>query len=98
MVWRNLPPEMHVWTAPALQEESDLIATAVGCGHVSGLFARHKTAGPDEIRGSGLYQHNAVYWPHASRRGVQIPGSTGWHQVMFTLANPWAASLAASAP
>ena len=31
----------HVWTAPALQEEFDLIAASVGCSHVSGLLVRH---------------------------------------------------------
>jgi len=28
----------HVWTAPAVQEESDLICEAFGCSHVCGLF------------------------------------------------------------
>jgi hypothetical protein len=31
----------HVWTAPPWQELSDVFAALVGCGHVSGLFARH---------------------------------------------------------
>jgi hypothetical protein len=76
----------HVWTASALQEEIGLIATSVGCGHVSGLLTRRLAAGPDDIRGSGLNQIHAV-GPHTPLRGVPIPGSTGWHQVISTLAN-----------
>jgi hypothetical protein len=29
----------HVWTAPAVQEESDYFSEAFGCSHVSGLFS-----------------------------------------------------------
>ena len=32
-----LCPSCHVWTAPAMQEESDVSAN-VGCGHVFGLL------------------------------------------------------------
>ena len=31
----------HVWTAPAVQEESD-VCEAFGCSHVSGLFRMEK--------------------------------------------------------
>jgi hypothetical protein len=50
------------------------------------------TAGPDEVGGSGLNQMVAVGWPLGCSRGVPIPGSTGWHQVTFTLANLWTTS------
>ena len=30
-------PKCHVWTAPAMQEESD-VSAKVGCGHVFGLL------------------------------------------------------------
>jgi hypothetical protein len=30
----------HVWTAPALQEEFDVAAMMVGCGHVFGLLSQ----------------------------------------------------------
>jgi hypothetical protein len=76
----------HVWTASALQGKFGLNAISGGCGHVSGLLTRHAAAGPDEIRGSGLNQIHAVC-PHTPLRGVPIPGSTGWHQVISTLAN-----------
>jgi hypothetical protein len=33
----GMAPECHVWTAPAMQEESDVSAN-VGCGHVFGLL------------------------------------------------------------
>src|SRR5262249_34107003 len=33
-------PTRHVWTTPALQEESD-VRLRSGASHVSGLFARH---------------------------------------------------------
>ena len=41
--------ETHVWTAPSTQGFLTFGA-AVGCGHVSGLFLRFMTAGPDAIR------------------------------------------------
>ena len=31
-------PKCHVWTAPAMQEESDIFCDVIGCGHVFGLL------------------------------------------------------------
>jgi hypothetical protein len=50
----------HVWTAPPCKKFFDAAAKLVGCGRVSGLCLRSMTAGPDEVRGSGLNQSAAV--------------------------------------
>lgn len=42
----------HVWTTPG----KIVAMRAVGASHVSGLFARHMTVGPDVVRGSGSNQ------------------------------------------
>jgi hypothetical protein len=39
----------HMWTA-SWQVVFDALIALVGCGHMSGLLARYRTAGPDDIR------------------------------------------------
>src|SRR5262249_49137229 len=41
----------HVWTAPYRQELFWRFGKRIRCGHVSGLFSRCITAGPDGVRG-----------------------------------------------
>jgi hypothetical protein len=41
---------VHVWTAPGMQEESEWFDGRIDCDHVSGLFMRLMTAGPDGFR------------------------------------------------
>ena len=54
--WRHTEKRVsakgHVWTTPALQEESD-VRLAVGASHVPGLLRGIMTAGSDVVRGSG---------------------------------------------
>ena len=63
----------HVWTAPALQGEFGAVLP-VGCSHVSGLFARPRTAGHDVIRGSGTQNHPSDLDDHAAEQG-SVPGT-----------------------
>jgi len=39
----------HMWTA-SWQVGFDALIALVGCGHMSGLLVRYRTAGPDDIR------------------------------------------------
>ena len=41
----------HMWTA-SWQAVFDALIALVGCGHMSGLLVRYRTAGPDDIRQS----------------------------------------------
>ncbi len=41
----------HMWTA-SWQVVFDVLIALVGCGHMSGLLVRYRTAGPDDIRQS----------------------------------------------
>jgi hypothetical protein len=41
----------HMWTA-SWQVVFDALIALVGCGHMSGLWVRYRTAGPDDIRQS----------------------------------------------
>jgi hypothetical protein len=41
----------HMWTA-SWQVAFDALIALVGCGHMSGLLVRYRTAGPDDIRQS----------------------------------------------
>ena len=41
----------HMWTA-SWQVVFDALIALVGCGHMSGLLVRYRTAGPDDIRQS----------------------------------------------
>jgi hypothetical protein len=41
----------HMWTA-SWQVGFDALIALVGCGHMSGLLVRYRTAGPDDIRQS----------------------------------------------
>ena len=43
----------HVWTAPSRQELFWRFGKRIRCGHVSGLFSRCISAGPEGIRGRG---------------------------------------------
>src|SRR5436190_6539853 len=65
----------HVWTAPALQEESGC-GLRSGASHVSGLLSRRMTAGPDVIRGSGPDQNFGLLRPIDPSRDFPIDGST----------------------
>jgi hypothetical protein len=56
-----------------------------GASHVSGLFARHVTAGPDEIRRSGPNQTSG-FETQRPPRVLPIDGSTVSHQTIITLA------------
>lgn len=47
--WEGLAQD-HVWMAPGWQGFFRVLVCAVTCGHVSGLYARCKTAGPDGTR------------------------------------------------
>src|SRR5262245_19549523 len=74
----------HVWTAPAVQEESDAFAM-VGCGHVFGLIAAATlAAGHDVIRGSGPNQKHALVSRVALGGFSRSNGSTVSHHVVFT--------------
>lgn len=54
----------HVWMAPGWQGFDCVLACVVTCSHVSGLLSRHKTAGPDGIRGSNSDHGLGVALPH----------------------------------
>jgi hypothetical protein len=41
-----------VWMAPGSQGFFHVSASKTNCGHVSGLLAQRKAAGPDGFRGS----------------------------------------------
>ena len=43
--------DRHMWTA-SWQVVFDALIALVGCGHMSGLLVRYRTAGPDDIRQS----------------------------------------------
>ena len=58
----------HVWTAP-WQEPSDVAATLVGCGHVSGLLMRQERP-LDGSPQSGALQRNHSY-------GTPMPPGVG---------------------
>jgi len=53
----------HVWMAPRLARVFLRFGAQITCGHVSGLFARRKAAGPDGIRGSRSDQAHGVAMP-----------------------------------
>src|SRR5260370_41660291 len=83
-----------VWTAPALQGECDVCGVVVGCGHVSGLFARHgMAAGLDEVRGSAPHHRNSLGW-RGTRFGLSRsparPGSPSSHSSPSQSKTPFA--------
>jgi hypothetical protein len=47
----GFPRIRHMWTA-SWQVVFDALIALVGCGHMSGLLVRYRTAGPDDIRQS----------------------------------------------
>gem|GEM_PF-6398304 len=57
-----------------------------GASHVSGLFARRVTAGPDVVRGSGPNQSHGLRRPMTLKRVFPIDGSTVSHHAIITLA------------
>ena len=48
--------ELSCVDGPGSARFFSVILIIAGCGHVSGLFARHVTAGPDEVRLPGSFQ------------------------------------------
>jgi hypothetical protein len=66
---------VHVWTTPALQEDSD-VQLAVGCKScVRPNWCGATTAGPDVVRGSGPNQPGGQL-AHVPLRVFPIDGST----------------------
>jgi len=53
-----------------------------GASHVSGLFARRVTAGPDVVRGSGPNQSHGLRRPMTLKRVFPIDGSTVSHHAI----------------
>jgi hypothetical protein len=61
----------HEWMAPACKGFCGGFGGLVGCGHMSGPFARRiMAAGPDGVRGSGPDQEFAL------KQRVELSGSS----------------------
>jgi hypothetical protein len=61
---RGLKAHGHVWMAPGSQGFFHVSVSQANCGHVSGLVARRKAAGPDGLGGSRPDQARGVALPH----------------------------------
>ena len=88
------PAVGHVWTTPALQEESD-----GACGRVQVMcpacLRGTMTAGPDVVRGS-VPSFARALTPMTQKRVVPIDGSTVSHHAVITLAIRMSCSAVAS--
>jgi Transposase zinc-binding domain len=77
-------PKCHVWTAPAMQEESDVSANGRVRSCIRPIVAATLAAGHDVIRGSGPNQGAALMKRMALHGFSQSNGSTVSHHVVFT--------------
>ena len=77
-------PKCHVWTAPAMQEESDVSANGRVRSCIRPVVAATLAAGHDVIRGSGPNQGTALMKRVTLRGFSQSNGSTVSHHVVFT--------------
>lgn len=77
-------PKCHVWTAPALQEESDVSANGRVRSCIRPIVAATLAAGHDVIRGSGPNQGAALMRRVTLGGFSQSNGSTVSHHVVFT--------------
>src|SRR5262244_851492 len=77
-------PVCHVWTAPAMQEESDVSANGRVRSCIRPAVAATLAAGHDVIRGSGPNQGAALKKRMALSGFSQSNGSTVSHHVVFT--------------
>jgi hypothetical protein len=73
----------HVWAAPSWQDLSSRLP-AGRCSHVFGLFARHKAAGDNALRGSGPGQKPA-FEMHWHKWVVRSPDRPALHYVLLAL-------------
>ena len=77
-------PKCHVWTAPAMQEESDVSANGRVRSCIRPAVAATLAAGHDVIRGSGPNQGVALMKRVTLGGFPQSNGSTVSHHVVFT--------------
>ena len=77
-------PKCHVWTTPAMQEESDVSANGRVRSCIRPIVAATLAAGHDVIRGSGPNQGAALMKRMALGGFSQSNGSTVSHHVVFT--------------
>ena len=73
----------HVWTAPAVQEESDVSANGRVRSCIRPIVAATLAAGHDVIRGSGPNQKHALV-SRVAHNGLPEQRSTVSHHVVFT--------------
>src|SRR5215468_8096709 len=73
----------HVWTAPAVQEESDVSANGRVRSCIRPVVAAALAAGHDVIRGSGPNQKHALV-SRVAHNGLPDQRSTVSHHVVFT--------------
>jgi hypothetical protein len=73
----------HVWTAPAVQEESDVSAIGRVRSCIRPIVAAALAAGHDVIRGSGPNQKHALV-SRVAHNGLPDQRSTFSHHVVFT--------------
>src|SRR5262249_48710025 len=86
--WRSgqLSAVCHVWTAPAVQEESDVSANGRVRSCIRPVVAAALAAGHDVIRKSGPNQKHALV-RRVAHNGLPDQRSTVSHHVVFTPAN-----------
>jgi translation initiation factor 2 gamma subunit (eIF-2gamma) len=77
-------PKCHVWTTPAVQEESERFRDGRVRSCIRPAVAATLAAGHDVIRGSGPNQGAALMKRVALRGFSQSNGSTVSHHVVFT--------------
>src|SRR5262245_4485971 len=80
------PSVCHVWTAPAVQEESDVSANGRVRSCIRPVVAAALATGHDVIRKSGPNQKHALV-SRVAHNGLPDQRSTVSHHVVFTPAN-----------
>src|SRR5262249_43094919 len=83
----KMPAVCHVWTAPAVQEESDASANGRVRSCIRPVVAAAVAAGHDVIRGSGPNQKHALV-RRVAHNGVSRSNSTLSHQRRHPPCNP----------
>src|SRR5215475_4612425 len=82
----KMPAVCHVWTAPPVQEESDVSANGRVRSCIRPFVAAAVAAGHDVIRESGPNQKHALV-SRVAHNGLPDQRSTVSHHVVFTPAN-----------